>query len=450
MLPGFDVSIAIKQDKILMNLLSKSLRSSPGFKIFFIGFLVIILLIPMSMIEGLIYERSHLYRQANSEITRVWGAGHTLSGPILTIPQLGTNNNKPGWIQSITYRNLAAESLNISGNFHIQLRYRGIYKVPVYLGQLSLKGKFVLPEETNVELVDKILLQFPFTQIKTLKKSPKLIWNGVPMPLIAIGDENNKDAVIFQAPIAPDEIAKGEFEIIYQAAGSDAFSVQSLAKNTKLLIKSNWGSPSFQGDFLPTTHDIQKDGFTAIWDINNIFMKSKNSTEERVSLDWFSEHDLFGVKFIQPADTYQLVTRSAKYAVLFISLTFMIYFLLELLGGIKLHAVQYLFIGLANCIFYLLLLSLAEHIKFNIAYFLSASASSLLISLYSKSVLKNILKAFVVFVVLGALYIYLFVTLQSEGFALITGSLGLFVIMATLMYITRNTNWHSLNTSTDN
>lgn len=433
----------------MMTILSKSLRSSPGFKIFFIGFLVFILLIPMNMIEGLIYERSHLYRQANSEITKIWGASHTLAGPILTLPQIGSNNKKPGWIQSLSYKNLAADSISIVGDFHIQLRYRGIYKVPVYLGQLSLKGKFILPEEANVELLDKILLQIPFKQIKTLKLSPKLSWNGVPIPLVAVGDEKNKNAVIFQASIAPNEIAEGEFEITYQAAGSDAFNVQSMAKHTELLIKSNWGSPSFQGDFLPTTHDIQEDGFTASWNINNILMKSENSTEEPVSLEWFSNHDSFGVKFIQPADTYQLLTRSAKYAVLFISLTFMIYFLLELLGGIKLHAIQYLFIGMANCIFYLLLLSLAEHIKFNIAYFLSASASSLLISLYSKSVLQNVVKAFVVFVVLSALYIYLFVTLQSEGFALITGSLGLFVIMATLMYLTRNTDWHDLNTSAD-
>ncbi len=189
----------------------------------------------MSMIEGLIYERSHLYRQENSEISRVWGASHTLSGPVLTVPQLGSSNKNPGWIQSITYKNLVAESMNISGDFHIQLRYRGIYKVPVYLGQLSLKGKFILPEQTNTELLDKVLFQFPFIQIKALKKRPKLIWNDVPIPLIAVGDEENKKTVIFQASIAMADFGEGDFEIIYQTAGSDAFNVQSLAKKDKII-----------------------------------------------------------------------------------------------------------------------------------------------------------------------------------------------------------------------
>ena len=144
-------------------------------------------------------------------------------------------------------------------------------------------------------------------------------------------------------------------------------------------------------------------------------------------------------------DTYQQVTRSAKYAVLFIGLTFLIYFLVEVLGGHKLHPIQYLFIGLSNCIFYLLLMSLSEHINFNFAYLLSASSSCLLISLYSKSVLQNKAKAILVMLVLIALYTYLYITLQSEGFALVTGSIGLFCIIAMLMYLTRNTNWHALS-----
>ncbi len=430
-----------------MTIISNSLRASPGFKIFFIGLLVLLLLIPMKMIEGVIYERSHLYRQANSEITKVWGDMHTLTGPLLTISNMDSEGNNPGWIRALSYKHLPAERLGITGDFNIELRYRGIYKVPVYLSRLTLKGTFSLPETSDTQLFDKVLLQIPFTQIRTLKNSPELIWNGNPVPLIAVADDENKNAVIFQAAIATKTFAEGNFEIHYEVAGSNAFYLRSLARNTNLKIESNWGSPSFQGDFFPNTHDIQEDGFIASWNINNILMDTDNSTTEKISSAWFTEHDLFGVKFIQPADTYQLVTRSAKYAVLFITLTFMIYFLVEVLGGNKLHPVQYLFIGLANCIFYLLLLSLAEHISFNIAYFLSAVSSSLLISLYSKSVLEDIKKAALVFLALTFLYIYLFVTLQSEGFALITGSIGLFVIMAVLMYLTRNTNWHALNLS---
>jgi inner membrane protein len=433
-----------------MPILNASMRNSPGFKIFFIGFLVLILLIPMDMIETLIYQRSHLYNQANDEITKVWGGSHTLAAPVLTIPQLSRGKKKPGWGQTISYKHIAAELLNISADFQTQLRYRGIYKVPVYLGDLSLKGKFIVPEATNTELLDKVLLQFPFTNVKALKKIPSLTWNGKPLALTAKGDSDNSDAVIFQALITAEEMMQGEFEINYQVAGSSTFNIQSLAKRTKLQLDSNWGSPSFQGESIPTTHNIQTNGFTAVWDINKLFTKSESSSEEAISSDWIVKQKTFGVNFIQPADTYQMLTRSAKYAVLFISLTFTIYFLIEIIGANKLHFIQYLFIGLANCIFYLLLLSLAEHIKFGAAYFLSAGASSLLISLYSKSVLQNTYKAFLIFFVLAALYIFLFVTLQSEGFALITGSVGLFLILATLMYITRHTDWHARSSIPDN
>jgi inner membrane protein len=426
-----------------MSLLNASIRNSPGFKIFFIGFLVLILLIPMDMIEGLIYQRSHLYEQANSETTKVWGGSHALAAPMLTIPQLSSGKKNLGWGQTISYKHIIAESLNISADFQTQLRYRGIYKVPVYLGDLSLKGKFVVPEASDTELLDKVLLQFPFSNVKALKKIPNLIWNGKPLALTAVGDSSDSNAVIFQASITAQEMIQGEFEISYQVAGSSTFNIQSLAKRTRLRLSSNWGSPSFQGESIPTRHNIQADGFTAIWDINKIFTKPESSSEENISTDWINKQETFGVDFIQPADTYQMLTRSAKYAVLFISLTFTIYFLIEIIGANKLHFVQYLFIGLANCIFYLLLLSLAEHIKFGAAYFLSACASSLLISLYSKSVLQNTYKALVIFFVLTALYIFLFVTLQSEGFALITGSVGLFLILATLMYITRHTDWNT-------
>ena len=152
--------------------------------------------------------------------------------------------------------------------------------------------------------------------------------------------------------------------------------------------------------------------------------------------------DRFGVNFIQTVDTYQIVTRAAKYAVLFIGLSFLVYFFTELLGSVELHPVQYLLVGLANCIFYLLLLSLAEHIPFAAAYILSAAASSILISLYSLTILGGRLKAAIVFGVLCGLYTYLYTALRSEAYALLIGSLGLFVVLALIMYITRHIDWY--------
>ena len=141
-------------------------------------------------------------------------------------------------------------------------------------------------------------------------------------------------------------------------------------------------------------------------------------------------------------DTYQLVTRAAKYAVLFLTLIFTGYLLFEILCDLSLHPVQYLFIGFANCIFYLLLLSLAEHIDFDLAYFISSLSSSLLIALYSMNILKNRARGILIFVKLSVLYTFLFITLKSEDYALLSGSIGLFVILALVMYFTRNFNWY--------
>ena len=336
------------------------------------------------------------------------------------------------------------QELSIDGIFDTQLRYRGIFKVPVYLAKITSRGKFDLPDPSKFEIIDNALIQIPFSKIKSLKKTPVLYWNGKALALSPVSDGSTKDTVVFQVSIPLAEFGEGTFELYYEIAGSTEFNLVSLAKKTTVSITSDWGAPSFQGDFFPTKYDIQSDGFSAVWDINNIFVNAEDSNDEKLSSDKINEYDTFGVKFIQLADTYQLVTRSAKYAVLFISLTFLVYFLVEVLGGNKLHAIQYLLIGLSNCIFYLLLLSLSEHINFNLAYFLIACSPTLLISLYSKSVFKNAGKAMLIFMVLAALYTYLFITLQSVGFALVTGSIGLIIIMAILMNLTRNTNWHAL------
>ena len=207
-------------------------------------------------------------------------------------------------------------------------------------------------------------------------------------------------------------------------------------------MDSSWHSPGFFGIYLPSDHVVSDEGFTASWQINDLLTDLGHSEHERVLCSWFVGQPKFGVKFIQPVDTYQVITRAAKYAVLFISLTFLVYFFAELFGKASLHPIQYLLVGMANCIFYLLLLSLAEHIRFNIAYFISTCASVSLIAFYSVSILKSRTKALVMFVLLSGLYTYLFVTLRSEAYALLIGSIGLFVILGLAMYLTRNVDWN--------
>jgi inner membrane protein len=433
-------------------------KNSNTFRVLFIGFLILLLLIPMGMVKSIISERGHLYRQANNEITAAWGKQQLLIGPILTIPYVKTFSDNSGWSYDSRYRHLRPEEMTVNTHIETQMRYRSIYKVPVYIATVHINGHFNL-QKTGTDSTEKSgfqlnegSIQIPVKSSRSLKEPIKFVWDDEVIKLTPGWDDPESEAVIFTAKIpyhllVEDQLHK--FELDIKLAGSGEFSFISSSQNTRIKMNSNWHSPGFNGIYLPSSHDVSDKGFTAAWQTNDLLTDIGHREHERVLYSWFSGQPGFGVKFIQPVDTYQLITRAAKYAVLFISLTFLVYFLAELFGKAILHPIQYLLVGVANCIFYLLLLSLAEHINFNIAYFFSASASIALISLYSSSILNSRLKASIVFVVLSCLYTYLFVTLRSEAFALLIGSIGLFVILGLSMYLTRNIDWHRVGNEVD-
>ncbi len=432
-----------------------SIKNSTTFRVLFIGFLILLLLIPMGMVESVIFDRSHLYRQATNEITHSWGKEQLLSGPVLTLPFVKSFSENGGWSYDSRYQHLRPETMTVDSHIETQIRYRGIYEVPVYITTVRFNGLFSLADvggengsDVGLQL-DEGVIQIPVNNSRSIKEPIGLVWDGEVIKLTPKWDKSDSGTVIFTAKLPAHLLNKNkdhEFEYEVKLAGSKALSFISSAQNTDIKMNSNWASPSFFGIYLPTSRDISDDGFTASWTINDLLTDMGHSEQEMVSSTWFQGQQSFGVNLIQPVDTYQVVTRAAKYAVLFISLTFLVYFFTELFSNALLHPIQYLFVGVANCIFYLLLLSLAEHINFTLSYFISSSASISLISLYSRSILKSRIKAAIVFVTLSGLYTYLFVTLRSEGFALLIGSIGLFVILGVAMYLTRNIDWRTLNT----
>ena len=434
-----------------------SIKNSTTFRVLFIGFLILMLLIPMGMVESVIFERSHLYRQATNEITNSWGKEQLLVGPILTLPFVKTFSDNAGWSYDSRYQHLRPETMTVDSHIETQIRYRGIYEVPVYIATVRFNGLFSLADVNGADdsdaglQLDEGVIQIPVNNSRSIKEPIGLVWDGEVIKLTPKWDKAGSETVIFTAKLPAHLLNRHkvhEFEYEIKLAGSQAFSFISSAQKTDIKMNSNWASPSFFGIYLPSSRDISDDGFTASWKINDLLTDMGHSKQQMVSANWFEGNSAFGVKLIQPVDTYQVVTRAAKYAVLFISLTFLVYFFTELFGNALLHPIQYLFVGVANCIFYLLLLSLAEHINFTLAYFISSGASIALISLYSRSILKSRTKAAIVFTTLSGLYTYLFVTLRSEGFALLIGSIGLFLILGVAMYLTRNIDWRTLNPDT--
>ena len=416
-------------------------------KILVIGLLVLVLLVPMGMVESVIADRSKVYRTAEEDITGSWGQEITLIDPVLTVDEHRKLSYSSGtYTYDDQYRNLGPEKITINGHIETQLRQRGIFRVPVYSGKINISGYFTLPPErnTNIDINREAKIQV-LLNTRSVKKPPALNWNGELKPMMAEKVAGSNENAVFYARLG--NLAAGydnryPFELTLELSGSCALTFLSRARQSDIRLTSNWDAPSFFGTRLPASYDINNSGFSAEWNTSNFFSDLGHENSDTISPAWFSKDAKFGVKFIQPVDTYQLVTRATKYAVLFLTLIFTGYFLYELLCNLNLHPVQYLFIGFTNCIFYLLLLSLAEHIDFSLAYFISSVSSSLLIALYSISILKNRACGILIFVKLSVLYSFLYITLQSEDYALLSGSIGLFVILALVMYFTRNFNWY--------
>jgi len=426
------------------------IKNLTTFRILFTGFLVLLLLVPMGMIESVITERGHLYRQANEEITASWGSGLLLTGPVLSLPYVETVGGGIGRSYETRYKHLRPGAMVINASIDIEVRHRGIYKVPVYSADVLMHGRFMLAEvlataeDTALFALEQGLVQIPVSNGRALKEPVQFSWDGAEVALRAHRDGSAEEAVIFNAELPAASLDRDTvhtFELRLMLAGSSELAFVSSSQAMAINIDANWAAPGFFGVHLPASYTIGDDVFTAAWEVNDFFTDPGHADSECIAFHWIAGQPRFGVRLVQSVDTYQLVTRAAKYAVLFIGLTFLVYFFTEWFGKVALHPVQYLFVGMANCIFYLLLLSLAEHIRFGMAYLISASAATVLISLYSLSILKGRARAALVWVTLAGLYAYLYVTLQSEDYALLIGSIGLFVILGLIMYTTRNIDW---------
>jgi inner membrane protein len=247
-------------------------------------------------------------------------------------------------------------------------------------------------------------------------------------------------------PINPEQ-EKFSFSQQFTARGSTAISFLPSGKNSDIDIKSNWNSPSFTGRNLPQQREITDKGFVAHWDAseyNRPFADYWRDDEYKFD----SNTGVFGVKLYQSADFYQKNMRSAKYAFLVITLSFMVFFFYEMLLKIKIHPIQYIMIGLSLAIFYALLISFTEHFGFNQAYLISAIAVIALIAFYAYAIIRKTKLIVLLTALFGMLYAYIFVLLQLEDYALLAGSIGLFVILAAVMTMSRKVNWYQIGMAT--
>jgi inner membrane protein len=425
------------------------LKSSVTVRMFVIALVALFLFILAATIGSLVAERQQRRNEAINEVSQKWGNVQTMTGPVLTIPfRKPTKDAKGKTVFHEDCLHIMPEVLQAEVDLKPEIRYRGIYEAVLYQAVIKLKGAFILPKLEKYDLrPEHLILKEAFitvgiTDLRGIKNAITLDWAGEKLsasPGVKLSDIVKSGFTVFPA------VNFSRSEYVFSADlllnGSGEFNIVPVGKETLVKMSSTWNSPSFIGNFLPEKREINPDSFRAVWSVQHL---NRNFPQVWTGSAHCVGNSAFGVKLLQPVDEYQKVTRAVKYAIMFIALTFMAFFLTEIFSGTAIHPVQYTLVGLGIVLFYVILLSLSEHIPFNVSYAIASVGIILLISAYAKSMLKTKKAVAVIGGVLAALYLFLFVTLQLEDYALLLGSIGLFVILAVVMFLTRRINWFDI------
>ena len=422
------------------------LIKSVWFRLIIVGVLTLLLLIPASMILSLIHERQDRYNNVFHEIASKWGEEQTVSGPVLSVPYTVEIQRPENKIEKVTkYLHILPEELQITTKIYPQMRYRGIFEIVVFNADIEMSGNFTpgevkIANEDHYDLRwDEAFVSFSVSDMTGIKNLIELNWNGEMLAM----DPGIITRDVFGSGISKkigsyDPTERSEFSIHLNLNGSSNLYFTPLGKETRVDMTSDWSEPSFTGSFLPEGREISEEGFSAWWEI---FHLNRSFPQMWVGPLQSLDDSKFGVKLLVPVNEYQKTMRTAKYAAMIISLTFLTFFMIELLNGKAIHPIQYLLTGFALIVFYTLLLSFAEHLGFHAAYAISSVATIALIVMYLKSIFRSLTHTIIVGGILVLLYGYMFFVLQLQDYALMVGSIGLFVILATVMYLTRKIDW---------
>ncbi len=465
-----------------MSSFTEWIKNSYTLKFVIIGILVLLLLIPTNMIMGLISERQERSNEVAGEVSGKWGNAQTLAGPIINIPykaKIKTTNDKgeAAYSDGVGTIHILPDQLNIQNDISTDVKHRGIYKAVVYNDKATIKGSFQSLDisKANIPaadiLWDQAYVSVYIPDLRGIKSQVVLNWNNQPVELspgiadndIHVDSYNQQYSVTRYDDYSDDtktEVAtnnsgqnssglsskitvaqnqKIDFDFVLDLRGSSSLNVIPIGKETNVEMKSNYTTPSFDGAFITDTNQVSEKGFWAKWKVlhlNRSFPQIWTNNAYNINTA------TFGVNLLVPVDHYQKTMRSAKYAIMFILLTFLVFLFTELLNGFKIHPVQYLLVGLALILFYTLLLSISEQLGFAWAYVLSSAAIIILISLYSKTIFKENRLMALLAGILIILYGFLFIILRSEDYALLIGSIGLFIVLCVVMYLSRKIKWY--------
>jgi inner membrane protein len=420
-------------------------------KLFGIALLTLAMIVPLAMLAFLNDERKGRAAEASFSVAQGWGGPQTIAGPLLAVPwEAPERRDAAGNVLAAAMAGrliLLPKRLDAAIDADSDRRKRGIFDVTVYTASVRLTGAYDTPDLSAklpagaVLRWDQASLVLGLGDVRGLTGDLKVTLGGRDLTVFEPGSGTQSLAQGVRAgaglATAPSSLA---FDIAFSVRGLDRLSVVPAGETSEVSITSDWPHPSFDGAFLPGAPQISAVGFKADWSVSFLsrpFPQAWNDGDAG-SL----EAAAFGVTFYQPVDHYQLVERALKYAILFVGLSFLVFFLIETVAGARIHIVQYLLAGSAQVIFYLLLLALAEQTGFLPAYVAAASACSLLTGLYAWSITQRLMLGLAVLLGLSVLYGLLYTLLNEEDYALLTGAAASFAALALTMFLTRRTDWY--------
>ena len=436
-----------------MDSIFSALRRSQMLRLCLVGVLTIVLLIPIEMISGLVTERQERRDSAVKEVSSKWGDAQAITGPALVLPfvihRVETAASGEKVVRDETrYATFLPKRLGVEGKIEAESRNRGIFSIPVYTVNLSMQGEFAQPDlaELNIEpssiLWNRAQLALGISDVRAIREQSTVSWNDKQSSFVP-GSGFLENSPGIHAPVEADPTKPAfRFSFPISLNGSRSFNLTPFAEQTVTHITSNSPNPNFQGNWLPVERKVSDSGFDATWRISYLGRNYPQSWRSDGDVRKAIEASRFGVELTDSVDHYRMADRSVKYASLFILLTFASIWLIEVLAKVRVHPIQYLMLGAGLCVFYLLELSLSEHIAFAVAYAIACLSIIGMTAVYSRVIFPNERRSAVVATCVTALYGYLFVLLTNEDYALLIGSIGLFVILAGIMYATRRVDWY--------
>jgi len=446
---------------------------APGLKLITVIAIAGFLAIPLFMVWLLIYDRQEESRTAQTSIAAGWGGPQVLAGPLLVVPYRETveemvtldGRSTTRLVDQWQQRTIAPEAVEIKTALQPERRTRSIYEAIIYSAAVEGRARFVLPPDLARSGVDparldltRAELRFGLSDPRGLGANPQVSVAGTPLRLQPGNGAGATGGAGFFAWIDASALAGGAVEarFAFNLRGNGSLALAPQAGDTRWTVRSAWPHPSFGGAFLPTSRTVTADGFEATYRVGNLALGHTLVAEGAAPAvqatppppgrsGYRSSPDTTpataAIELVQPVDLYSQVDRATKYGFLFIGFTFLAFLLFDIVGGVRVAAVEYLLIGAGLVLFFVMLLAFAEVIGFGWAYVVASGAITGLITSYSAAVLKSRRRAGFVAGLLAALYATLYLLLSLEAYSLLIGSLLLFAALAATMYLTRNLNW---------